>query len=581
MLVIWLENKRGFAYYCKRSRKSDGGTMLEAHIEMCGGISNITRLLFSNRSIILEVQEPRLLANEVVENYNDTLSQVHFVADSTLQLDQLARIGSEIRAKQLTAITPFESSRDCDFRPNWHISPPSGLLNDPNGFIYHNGEYHLFYQWSPFVCEHKDKYWAHLTSKDMVSWQTQPVALTPSDWFDSHGVFSGHAISTPEQLMLFYTGNVRIGEQRDRQTMQCLAVSKNGIDFEKLGPVISQLPEGVTPHCRDPKVIKVGAQWWMLVGVQRQDLVGRLAVYKSEDLLTWSFDKLYGDELGDFGYMWECPDLFELNGQLIALIGPQGLQADSPHHTVPHHNGYLKAAISSNGELSLEQFRTVDHGFDFYAPQTLETPDGRRILIAWMGLPDELDHPTVDNGWLHQLTSLRELTYANDHLVQVPAKEVQELRLSLVPFSLNNSYKDLKTKSFELQVELEWGSTLSLFKDSDYECRIILDEQTNTLTLDRSRTLIREGDTIRQLALNGDKVKLHILADSSSIEIFINDGDYVMSSRVFTPAAATLLALSGHATFQFWPLTSSNKSCGNLFDENEIKYNNMVGASNE
>ena len=91
-------------------------------------------------------------------------------------------------------------------------------------------------------------------------------------------VFSGHAISTPEQLMLFYTGNVRIGEQRDRQTMQCLAVSKNGIDFEKLGPVISQLPEGVTPHCRDPKVIKVGTQWWMLVGVQRQDLVGRLAV---------------------------------------------------------------------------------------------------------------------------------------------------------------------------------------------------------------------------------------------------------------------------------------------------------------
>jgi len=532
--------------------------MLEAYIKDCGGIVNIHRILSSHGQIILEIENSTLVKKSCLTNYSTCLSQVSFTPETAMDTDQLMKVGSAIKAQQLTAVHRIKKSNHDPFRPNWHISPVAGLLNDPNGFIHHNGLYHLFYQWSPFECAHKDKYWAHITSEDLIHWDWQPIALTPSDWFDSHGVFSGHAISTPEQLMLFYTGNVRIGEQRERQTTQCLAVSSDGINFNKLGPVISDLPEGVTPHCRDPKVMKIGSDWWMLLGVQRQDMVGRLAIYKSKDLHHWVFDKLYGDELGEFGYMWECPDIFELDNQLITLIGPQGILSDSPHHTSPHHNGYLKTSISSQGKLVMNEFKNLDYGFDFYAPQTLEMTDGRRVLTAWMGLPDETNHPSVDYGWLHQLTSMRELQLINGHLFQNPIEEMKVLRQSITEFTLDNSTKDIGTKSFELQVELNWGNTLTLFKDDHYQCLIHLDPHSKTLRLDRSNTLIREGDTLRELSLQSNKVTLRILADCSSIEVFINHGEQVMTSRVFTPEHATQLALTGTADFKLWPLAAAS-----------------------
>jgi beta-fructofuranosidase len=141
------------------------------------------------------------------------------------------------------------------------------LLNNPNGFIYHQWQYHFSYQWHPYPWVHKDKYWAHLTSKDLVNWQWQPVAFTPSDWFDSHGVFSGHAVSHYDRLMLFYTGNTRVGEQRDRHITQCLATSTDGLHFIKHGPVVPELPPGVTAHYRDPKIIRYHDRWLMLLGV--------------------------------------------------------------------------------------------------------------------------------------------------------------------------------------------------------------------------------------------------------------------------------------------------------------------------
>lgn len=530
--------------------------MFENYIESCGGIDNIRRVLSSNGQIIFEINQQDDLDKSILHHYNDHLSQVSFTMPEASD-NHLLEVGRLISKRQANAVNILRQTKDCPYRPAWHISPPTGLLNDPNGFILHDGHYHLFYQWSPFHCQHVDKYWAHLTSTDLVNWHTHPVALTPSDWFDSHGVFSGHAISTQEQLMLFYTGNVRIGEQRERQTTQCLAVSKDGIHFEKLGPVIDSLPDGVTAHCRDPKVIRIDNEWWMLLGVQKENLQGRLAVYKSKDLYHWQFDNLYGEELGDFGYMWECPDLFELNGQHISVIGPQGISSTNEHHTCPHHNGYLKTTISEKGHLSLSEFSPLDHGFDFYAPQSLETADGKRILTAWMGLPDEIDHPTANNGWVHQLTCPRELTYIDGRLIQQPAKALTSLRLASESFTLDNQEKDLQTKSFELRLELNWGDTLSLFKDNNNEVTIECDKENKILRLNRSKTQLNTGDVIREVALNCDRITLQLLADNSSLEMFINHGEFVMSSRIFTPTTAKNIALIGKADIQFWPLTSA------------------------
>lgn len=532
-------------------------------VTMLGGQANITRVLYPNKQLVIEVNDLALIHNslprhsleEVLGKPQLTFSMPeHFDEASLLELgcviaDQQKRLAAE--ASQPTA---------CQHRPSWHVSPPNGLLNDPNGFIYHQGKYHLFYQWYPHDCVHKDKYWAHLTSSDLINWVWQPLALTPSDWFDSHGVFSGHALSQGKQLMLFYTGNTRIGNQRDRHTTQCLAVSDDGIHFKKLGPVIPELPDGVTPHIRDPKIVRHGDHWLMLLGAQTTELKGRLAVYRSQDLHNWEFVALCGDEMGDFGYMWECPDLFELDGEHFAVVGPQGIESESALHTIPHHNGYAKAQLDIDGKITLSDFGNLDKGFDFYAPQTLLAADGRRILSGWMGLPDEINHPSTDNGWVHQLTALRELSNKAGRLIQMPIAEIETLYQDKQRFILDSSsYHQLNNKAFDMSVELDWGSELRLHAKDDQYVSIRLDEATRTLLLDRTHTLIREGDTQREVALTSDKVALRILSDESSLEIFVNGGEQVLTSRVFTDKDATAIELiGGLANFVLFPLNAAS-----------------------
>ncbi|MFT6927825.1 MAG: beta-fructofuranosidase [Psychromonas sp.] len=525
-------------------------------IKECGGIANVLRVLIPDSRIIIEIHEFELLSAKAKQQaYNSTLKQVTYqqnvIENKEEFAAQLLQVGQLISDKQRQNIIPCISAVECEFRPDWHISPPQGLLNDPNGFIYHQGQYHLFYQWYPYACEHKDKYWAHLTSKDLVNWRWQPVALTPSDWFDSHGVFSGHAISHNDLLMLFYTGNTRIDEHRDRHTTQCLATSTDGIHFTKQGPVVPELPPGVTAHCRDPKVIRHNNRWLMLIGAQREDEIGRLAIYHSKDLKTWTFLALCGDELGDFGYMWECPDFFTLNEQDFIVIGPQGIKSPNKSHTAVHHNGIVKAQLDSSGKALLSDFQHLDHGFDFYAPQSLETPDGRRIMCAWMGLPDEIDQPSADNGWLHQLTTMRELSYANGLLIQKPLKELEKLRAEPLLLPQGQASFDLHSKAFELQVSMHWGSTLRLHQCESGYCEIRLDKVTKTLFLDRSNTLMREGDSVRELTLaDSQSLQLQILSDTSSLEIFINDGEAVMSARIFSDKEATQLSIKGDVKIQ-------------------------------
>ncbi|MGC9492554.1 glycoside hydrolase family 32 protein [Vibrio genomosp. F10] len=525
--------------------------MLEPILKCCGGTRNLNRVLVDGEKLVFEINNKNWLELDGLElSCSDVLgkTQVSYGLPTRLSSKALLSIGEDIRKNQLRLLSDVQKPIPCTHRPDWHISPPQGLLNDPNGFIYHQGQYHLFYQWSPFTCTHKDKYWAHLTSTDLINWVWQPVALTPSDWFDSHGVFSGHALAVGDELWLYYTGNTRIGSERIRQTTQCLAISTDGIHFNKQGPVIDKPAPNVTEHMRDPKVLRDQEQdqWLMLLGAQRQDRLGRLAAYTSTDLRNWQFDRLYGDELGDFGYMWECPDMFELGGQSWVIIGPQGIESESEYHNAPHHNRIAKTSNQSTKGFFLDEAQALDHGFDFYAPQTLLTPDGRRILCGWMGLPDEVDQPS--EGWVHQLTALRQLTFENGRLRQWPIAELSKLHGEEQRLELSQTGLNIGTKSFDLSLTMSWGQTLHLFENCTQHLKIELDESSRRLCLDRTRTLIKEGDVIRELPLSSEKVSLRILADNSSIEIFVNEGEQVLSSRVFTGVDATQISLHGGAT---------------------------------
>ena len=193
----------------------------------------------------------------------------------------------ELRQAAFEEVGKYQDLVEADpYRLHYHIMPPVGLLNDPNGWIQWNGTYHLFYQWMPFKTGHGAKFWGHYSSEDLVNWTHEDIALTPSEWFEKNGCYSGSAIEHNGELYVFYTGNVK-DEEGNRESYQCLTVSDDGIHFDKKGPVV-HLPEGYTPHFRDPKVWEQDGSYFMVVGAQTEDLKGAVALLRSENLYEWN-----------------------------------------------------------------------------------------------------------------------------------------------------------------------------------------------------------------------------------------------------------------------------------------------------
>lgn len=521
-------------------------------IKSCGGKKNLQRIQKVNDAVIAELIDPTLrIESGFPVTFNSLLKQLSWKLDTALSKQDWQRLANIVDLNVRESFQNKSKLTTSRYRPLWHISAPQGFLGDPNGFVFFQGAYHLFYIFSP-DCESKHIAWAHVSSTDLINWVEHPIALMPCDWFDSHGIYSGHVIIKDERLLIFYTGNVRIGEARKRMTYQCLASSGDGLNFTKHGPVIEKLAPNVSAHCRDPKVIRNDDHWLMLLGAQLNSGLGRLVCYRSDDLIKWQFSGIVGTELGDFGYMWECPDLLSVDGQPIVILCPQGIDSGNQHYQVAHHNGYFKATLNKQDELKLSDFARLDHGFDFYAMQTIQTPDNRQLLIAWMGLPDEKDHPSREEGWLHQLSCIRELTFKNNKLYQQPIKELKSMRSDYQLFNIQVSNEAQiilpKGRSFELQMKLSWltGEKVSVhfMSNNNSYCCLSLDSAVQKIILDRSNALATDGEKVRELEMvNQQDVHLQILLDQSSIEIFINDGEFVMSAVVFSNPGQTSLKL--------------------------------------
>ncbi|RQW65114.1 glycoside hydrolase family 32 protein [Vibrio viridaestus] len=516
-------------------------------IRLAGGVKNVLRVLLPHNQVALCINDVTLVSNDLPlgVTLEKVLDETHLVSSGSVEPTpvDLLNLGKEIDTNLREKASLCFKQKASAYRPGWHVSPPQGLLNDPNGFIFHQGKYYLCFQWYPFECIHKDKYWVQMSSDDLINWNRESIALTPSDWFDSHGVYSGHAVSREDGIMVFYTGNTRIGDDRIRQTTQCAAITKDGKHYDKLGPLIPQIPLGVTEHIRDPKVIFHEDKWWMFLGAQTTDLKGRLAIYTSSDLLEWDYKGLFGQELGDYGYMWECPDVFKLDGQYYLAFSPQGIEPDSSYNTLPHQNRIAPIEFTNKGGITIGQPVTLDYGFDFYAFQSTETSDSRRVMIGWMGLPDEVNQPSCDDGWIHQFSLPRVLCMENGILKQQPCVELERLRGEKIDFPCIAGTHELKTKQFDLSLKLKAGGEIQLFADDTFHTTLRYEPDEHRLVWERANTELRESDTTREAPAAGDWVELRILADNSSLEIFINDGEAVMTGRVFTPATATRLIL--------------------------------------
>ena len=434
----------------------------------------------------------------------------------------------------------------CEWRQTFHILPNTGLLNDPNGFSYFNGEYHLFYQWFPLGPVHGLKYWYHLKSKDLVHWDDLGVGLTPDSDFDSHGAYSGSAIEHQGKLYLLYTGNTR-DDNWVRHPYQCVAVMNDDYQITKLDkPVISSVPAGYTDHFRDPKVWQQGGQYYAVIGAQRTNQTGCIVLYSSTNLLDWTFTGEIETDMDPFGFMWECPDYFELEDQGVVIFSPQGLVASGDHYQNIYQSGYVigeKLDVQQN-KLRHGDFQELDRGFDFYAPQTTVDPSGRRILVGWMGLP-EIAYPTDANGWAHCLTLPRELSIQGGKLLQQPVKELEALRQQMhsVKDTIANEtkvYEGFTGTTYEMVCEINSIDAQKVgieFRTSEQEKTMIYyDAIDKKVVLDRTNSGQEVGvtyGTIRQCALDATSIKVHLFVDVSSVEIFINDGTEVFTSRIF------------------------------------------------
>lgn len=450
-------------------------------------------------------------------------------------------------------------------RLKFHVMPPTGLLNDPNGFIHIYGEYHLFYQFNPFATNHGTKFWGHVKSKDLVNWEELPIALAPVEWYEVNGCYSGSAVNDNGVFTLIYTGNVKPAPG-ERETYQCIARSKDGVIFNKYfnNPVMRNQPRGYTRNFRDPKVWRHEGAWYMVIGAQTIDNEGRVLLFKGEKLTKWS---LIGEVAGcningltNFGYMWECPDLFNLSGTDVLLSCPQGLTPQGDSYNNVYQAGYLLGKLDYwTGKMLHGDFTELDRGFEFYAPQTTLDEKGRRILIAWMGMPEEEEHPTIQYNWIHAMTIPRVLELKDGKLHQKPVEEIELLRQDRLEYkdilldAQEIQLPNLRGEIFEMELEVEFGTAaefgVKLRASKDFSNYTVLsyNQKNGKITLNRNKSgqgyKGSRSCTIRQ----AKNVKVRIFSDASSLEVFINDGEEVFTSRIYPGRDSTGISFFAEA----------------------------------
>ena len=452
-------------------------------------------------------------------------------------------------------------------RPAFHATPTIGWMNDPNGFSLYKGEYHLFYQYHPYSNEWGPMHWGHLKTKDFLRWERLPVALAPDEDYDAAGCFSGSAVELPNgQQLLMYTGVHRSrnpeGFIQDIQT-QCAAVG-DGVNYEKYAgnPILSakDLPEGgSTVDFRDPKIYQEpDGSYCAVIGNRTDDGSGAILLYRSTDGFHWNFVRTLERCCNQYGRMWECPDFFLLDNKYILITSPQdmmpvGLEFHAGNGTVCFIGDY-----AADGKGFTRQFvQAIDYGLDFYAPQTLLTPDGRRVMIAWMQNWSTVGAKPYHCRWFGQMTLPRELSIRNGRLIQKPVREVENYRSRCVihhniPVSGEVNLPGIQGRTLDMTVSVRpigkesyrWFR-IRVAKDGEHETIIRYRPDEGTIKIDRTRSGLPHDIVHTRSFLvryQEGSIKLRIILDRFSLELFVNDGEQAASAVIYTRQEASAIS---------------------------------------
>ena len=456
-----------------------------------------------------------------------------------------------------------------DMRPQFHLSPRVGWMNDPNGFSYYQGEYHLFYQYNPYKTNWDDMHWGHAVSRDLLRWRYLPAALAPEEWYEADGCWSGSAIETPEgKHLLMYTGIRKLSQNSpDSLQVQCIALG-DGVNYEKYAqnPVLTgdDLPQGLSPYgFRDPKIWReADGSYRCVVGACNGDQLGRILQFRSDDGFSWRFESVLAENDGRFGMMWECPDFFELDGKKVLLVSPQFMLPEG----FEYHNGNGTVCLigETDGEgkhFSWTHHQSIDYGIDFYATQTLLTPDGRRVMIAWMQNWDACQNGQKDQLWYGQMSLPREIFLRDGRLCQRPIRELEQYRRNRVeyknvPVQAETTLPSVEGRCVELLLtirpkdpeKLYQKFSLRFAQDGKYRSSLSFRPHESIMKIDRKCSGSRRAIIHQRRCLvpnkNGE-LTMRVILDRYSIEAFLNDGQQVMSAVIMTDQTAR--GISFHA----------------------------------
>lgn len=437
------------------------------------------------------------------------------------------------------ALAAMKKAPADNWRPGYHLTPLAGTLADPNGLCQWGDVFHIFYVTNPLACETTGRtpcVWGHYTTTDFVHYIRQPVALWPDDRRDRDGVYSGSALCAGDKMVLYYTGNVRHAGNYDyihagREQNVLRAESTDGVHFtgKQLLMTNADFPDWVTQHVRDPQVLAAGDKLLMILGARTQADEGCALVYESADGVHFCHKNTLRTP-APFGYMWECPDYAVVDGQPLLLCCPQGVPHEEYRFANSHQCGCFPMAGELTGAAGLGAFVPFDYGFDYYAARTLKAADGRVILFGWMGM-SECDYgrtPSARRGWDQVLAMPRELHWKNGALCQTPLRELEHLRGPGRRAEGAQGF-EADSRQCELRLDIQPGSdvTLSLFEDG----QLHYSAADGVLTLTPGQ-ICGGGRTVRRMRCACLR-ELDLYLDGSTLEVFVNGGEAVLTSRIF------------------------------------------------
>lgn len=475
-------------------------------------------------------------------------------------------------SQALSEVREFERLADekmkNESRPAIHLSPRVGWLNDPNGFSYYHGQYHLFYQYHPYSTCWGNIHWGHAVSDDLIQWEYKPAVMAPDENYDADGCFSGSAVELDDgRHLLMYTGIKKDPNNHDDVVFQtqCVAIG-DGTDYKKYShnPVIDiyDRPGEADPYnFRDPKIWKQEDGTYRAV-IASKDLQSgsQILLYESKDALKWEFLSVLVENKGRVGDMWECPDFFPLDGKYVILANGMDMIQDGIDFHKGNNGFYMVGNYDpENMRFQEERIQTLDYGPDFYAGQTMIAPDDRRILIGWMQNPDTSSYQISAKAFYGQMSIPRELHVKNGILYQWPVRELVRYRKDAftkcdVPIQSQEIKIDgIFGRVADLEVKIRPENDQKMFREFRIEfakndryssCFAYYPEEQKVCISRRQSGQIPSELSEREAPFQSEnnELSLRLILDKNSAEVFLNDGEKVLSIIIETELSANEIA---------------------------------------